>query len=192
MTSFTNESLTRLEGLLQRRPADIMTAEGLRRAAVLIPLVQTAGEWWLLFQRRSDELPVHRGQVAFPGGAIEPGETAEEAAVRETEEETGVPASGIRVIGRLDELVTRTGFLVTPFVAVIPGATSYIAQQSEVTDIFEVSLTRLLEPGNPTIRWVSYRGEQHPAYSWSGGPHEIWGLTGTILKSFVDLVWRVI
>lgn len=192
MVKFNDDSVRRLENLLRSRPADVMKTEGLRHAAVLIPLVRADGEWSLLFQRRSDDLPVHRGQVAFPGGALEPGETVEAAAVRETEEETGVPASAIRLIGRLDELTTRTGYLVTPIVAVIPESVRYTAQQSEVTDIFEVPMARLLSAGNPTIRWVAFRGEEYPAYSWSGGTHEIWGLTGRILKSFIDLVWRVI
>lgn len=192
MSEFDDAALEKLERLLEARAADVMTTQGLRPAAVLIPLVRSGNGWSLLFQRRSDDLPVHKGQVAFPGGGLEPGESPEDAAVRETEEETGVPAASVRLIGRLDELVTRTGYVVTPFVGVILEPVRYIAQHGEVTDIFEVPVSRFLEPDNPTIRWVEFRGEHYPAYSWKGGPHEIWGLTGRILKSFIDLVWRAV
>lgn len=187
-----DSAVARLEHLLKKRAADVMETEGLRRAAVLIPLVRHQTGWSLLFQRRSDDLPVHRGQVAFPGGAVEEGESLEAAALREAEEETGVPADGVRLIGRLDEIVTRTGYLVTPFVGIIPPSLNYVLQAAEVTDVFEVPLERFLEEGNPRIRWVPWRGEMYPAYSWHGGPHEIWGLTGRILKSFIDVVWLAV
>ena len=184
--------MQRLETVLGHTPADVMATSGLRAASVLIPLIRNPDGWYLLFQKRADDLPVHKGQVAFPGGGLEGDETPEEAAVRETEEETGVPASQIRLIGRLDELVTRTGYLVTPFVGVIPASLTYRIQASEVTDLFEVPLDRFLEDANPRIRWVPWRGEMYPAYTWDGGSHEIWGLTGRILKSFIDVVWPVL
>lgn len=189
---FDDAAMQRLESFLEQHVADVMTATDLRRAAVLIPLIRNTDGWYLLFQRRSDDLPVHKGQVAFPGGGLEGEETPEEAALRETEEETGVPRGQVRLIGRLDELVTRTGYLVTPVVGVIPTSLTYRIQHSEVTDLFEVPLDAFLEEGNPRIRWVPWRGEMYPAYSWNGGAHEIWGLTGRILKSFVDVVWPVL
>lgn len=192
MMRFDDAAMQRLESFLAGHSADRMTSEGLRRAAVLIPLMRREDGWYLLFQRRSNDLPVHKGQVAFPGGGLEGDESPEEAAVRETEEETGVPRGLVRLIGRVDELVTRTGYLVTPVVGVIPGSLEYRLQQSEVTDVFEVPIDRFLQEGNPRIRWVPWRGEMYPAYSWNGGAHEIWGLTGRILKSFVDVVWPVL
>ena len=188
MRALSDAALERLGELLRERRADEIEMPDLRRAAVLIPLVPGTSGWCVLFHRRSETLRVHRGQIAFPGGAVEEGERLESAALRETEEEVGVPADEVRLIGRMDDVVTRTGFLVAPFVGVLPPKYDYVSQPSEVHEIFEVPLEELLAPRNPEVRYLEYRGEMFPSYYYVYGEREIWGLTGRMLKACLDVV----
>lgn len=188
MTVIDRDTIGRLRGILDDRPADEIDEPALKRASVLIPLIENEGRWSLLFVKRSENLTLHRGQVAFPGGGADSGELLESAAMRETEEEVGVPRDQIELIGRLDDLTTRTGFLVAPFVGLIPARFPYVLQASEVEQSYEVPLEALLDRENPRVRYVEYMGARIPAYSYIHGSLEIWGLTGRILKMFLDLL----
>lgn len=188
MAPFDDAALARLRSILERRPADEMDPGGLRRACVLIPLVRRDGEWNVLFSHRSPNLAVHSGQISFPGGSVEPGEGLEEAALREAWEEVGIPAARVDLIGRLDDVVTRTGYLVAPFAGVVDGPVDYRLQESEVTSVYEVPIRVLLDPTNPEIRHLRYRDRTYPSYFYRHGTIEVWGLTGGILKAFLDLV----
>ncbi|HEV7573627.1 MAG TPA: CoA pyrophosphatase, partial [Thermoanaerobaculia bacterium] len=132
----------------------------------------------------------HSGQIAFPGGGVETGEPLEAAAVREAHEEVGIGAEHIELIGRLDDLVTNSGFLVAPFVGIIDERVDYVLQASEVEEVFEVPIEALLDGGQPEVRYVAFRKKNYPAYFYRHERHEIWGLTGRILKHFLDFVWR--
>jgi 8-oxo-dGTP pyrophosphatase MutT (NUDIX family) len=192
VTRFDDTSLARLRGIVGARPAVAIDAPQYRRACVLIPLVRTNGDWSILFSRRSPNLAAHSGQIAFPGGAVEEGEALEAAATRETEEEVGIPPSSVALIGRLDDLITNSGFLVAPFVGVIDQRIEYVLQVSEVEEVFEVPVEALLQPSQPDVRYVAFRQRQYPAYFYRYERYEIWGLTGRILKAFLDLVWRAL
>jgi mutator protein MutT len=186
---FDDDALSRLRQLLARRPAVEIEAPEQRRAAVLIPLIRDEQGWSLVFSRRAENLAAHSGQIAFPGGAVEQGETLEQAVLRETHEEVGVPASSVELIGRIDDVITNSGYLVAPFPAVIHERASYVMQQSEVVEVFEVPLEALLAAENPEVRFVSFRNRRYPAYFYHYRQYEIWGLTGRITKAFLDLVW---
>lgn len=192
MTRFDEASLARLRAVVGDRPALAIDAPQYRRACVLIPLVQTNGGWSILFSRRSENLAAHSGQIAFPGGAVEEGESLEAAAVREAEEEVGIPAEHVELIGRLDDLITNSGFLVAPFVGIIHERIDYVLQETEVDEVFEVPVDALLQPSQPEVRYVAFRSRQYPAYFYRYEQYEIWGLTGRILKGFLDLVWRAV
>ena len=192
MTRFDDASLERLRAIVGARPALDIDAPQYRRACVLIPLVRTNGHWSILFSRRSPNLAAHSGQVAFPGGAVEEGEALESAATREAEEEVGIPRGRVALIGRLDDLITNSGFLVAPFVGVIDERIEYVLQETEVEEVFEVPVDALLQPSQPDVRYVSFRARQYPAYFYRYEQYEIWGLTGRILKAFLDLVWRAL
>jgi 8-oxo-dGTP pyrophosphatase MutT (NUDIX family) len=192
VSSFDAASLVRLRGLLSRRPAIEIAAPQIRRACVLIPLIPTADGWSILFSRRSENLAAHSGQIAFPGGTVEEGESLEEAAKREAEEEVGIPPSSVELIGRLDDVVTNSGFLVAPFAGVVSERVAYVLQESEVVDVFEVPLDLLLVPQLPEVRYVPFRNRQFPAYFYPYGENEIWGLTGRILKAFLDVAWQAL
>jgi 8-oxo-dGTP pyrophosphatase MutT (NUDIX family) len=192
VTRFDDPALERLRAALLARPAIEIDAPEHRRACVLIPLVRNGDGWSLLFSRRSEQLQAHSGQIAFPGGAVEPGEPLIAAAVREAEEEVGIPPQAVEILGRLDDVITNSGFLVAPFAGVIHEPVAYVLQASEVTEVFEVPLEALLSPNNPEVRYVAFRNRRYPAYFYHHGTYEIWGLTGAILKSFLDVVWTAL
>lgn len=192
MTRFGDESLARLRAIVLERPAIAIDAPQYRRACVLIPLVHDRGAWSILFSRRSPNLAAHSGQIAFPGGAVEEGEALEAAAIREAEEEVGIPPERVELIGRMDDLITNSGFLVAPFAGIIHERIDYVLQESEVEEVFEVPVEALLQPSQPDVRYVAFRTRQYPAYFYRYEQYEIWGLTGRILKAFLDLVWRTL
>ena len=161
----------------------------MRRACVLIPLVPTGDGWSILFSRRSANLAAHSGQIAFPGGTVEEGESFADAARREAHEEVGIPRDSVELIGRLDDVITNSGFLVAPFAGVINERVEYVLQASEVDEVFEVPLQALLVPTMPVVRYVTFRNRRYPVYSYPYGMNDIWGLTGRILKAFLDVVW---
>lgn len=189
---FSEPTVERLREVLAGRPAVEIDAPQHRRAAVLIPLIRNSGGWSVLFTRRAENLAAHSGQISFPGGSLEPGETLEQAAIREAEEEVGIPPRHVELIGRLDDLVTHSGFLVAPFAGIIHEPFDYVMQESEVVEVFEVPLSVLLDPDNPEVRYVPFRSRSYPAYFYHYGPYEIWGLTGRMLKAFLDLVWQAV
>src|ERR1700682_5847373 len=153
MPRFDAAAVAQLRRLLAARPALEIEAPEHRRACVLIPVLGSrAGTWSILFSRRSDQLQAHSGQIAFPGGAVEPGEALEAAAIREAQEEVGIPPQHVELIGRLDDLVTNSGFLVAPFVGLITEPVAFVLQASEVVEIFEVPVDALLDPALPEVR----------------------------------------
>jgi mutator protein MutT len=187
---FDDAAVERLRGLLAVRPAIEIDAPHLKRACVLIPLIRSGQGWSILFTRRSENLAAHSGQIAFPGGGVEEGETLEMAAMREAEEEVGIPPQHVEIIGRLDDTVTNSGFLVAPFAGVVHEPIEYVMQESEVVEVFEVPMEVLLDQRNPEVRYVPFRNRRYPAYYYHHGQYEIWGLTGRMLKAFLDVVWQ--
>jgi 8-oxo-dGTP pyrophosphatase MutT (NUDIX family) len=182
-------AIERLRAIFAQRAAVEIHAPQHRRACVLIPLVRRGRTWSVLFTVRSQNLSAHSGQISFPGGSVEGEEPLEDAARREAEEEVGIPRARVEIIGRLDDLVTHSGFLVAPFAGIIEEPEAYTMQESEVVEIFEVPLEALLDPANPQVRYVPFRGNDYPAYFYRYGRFEIWGLTGRMLKAFLDVVW---
>jgi 8-oxo-dGTP pyrophosphatase MutT (NUDIX family) len=160
----------------------------LKCAAVLIPLVWQAEEWHVLFTRRTDRVESHKGQVSFPGGACDEGETtAEETALREAEEEIGIPPREVRVLGRLSNLITITYFRVTPVVGVIRWPAVFRVGEHEVARIFTIPLAWLANPSN---RWqfeVPGTGRSLIAYHPYDG-ELLWGATARMTVDFLNVI----
>ncbi len=129
-------------------PSDLLHGEP-RSAAVLIPLLRKEDVWHVLFTRRTDTLPEHSGQVAFPGGRAEPGDlSAEDTALRETKEEIGLAPVDVQVLGRLNDFITITNYRVTPVVGMIPWPFPLQLEAREVSRVFTIPLDWLADPAN--------------------------------------------
>jgi 8-oxo-dGTP pyrophosphatase MutT (NUDIX family) len=141
------EAVARVRRALSARPPVRLAVEGFRPAAVLVPLLDRPGGPTLLFTRRTERVPSHKGEISFPGGALEPGEDATDAAIREAEEEVGLPARAPEPLGILDDVPSIARFVVTPVVAAVrrpPGG--FRPAEFEVHEPFELPLAALRDP----------------------------------------------
>jgi 8-oxo-dGTP pyrophosphatase MutT (NUDIX family) len=160
----------------------------LKCAAVLVPLVWHDEEWHLLFTRRTDRVESHKGQVSFPGGACDEGETApEQTALREAEEEIGIQQADIRVLGRLANLITISYFRVTPVVGVVRWPTVFRVGEHEVARVFTIPLAWLATESN---RWqfeIPGRNRSVIAYHPYDG-ELLWGATARMTVDFLKVL----
>jgi 8-oxo-dGTP pyrophosphatase MutT (NUDIX family) len=136
----------------------------------------------VLLTRRTDTLRRHAGQVAFPGGRIDPEDDGPVgAALREAEEEIALPSSQVQVVGEVDRYRTVTGYDVTPVLAVIPPDLALVPSEAEVADLFEVPMSFLLNPANHRRNSVQFEGAERRFYEILWGDHRIWGATAAML-----------
>jgi len=125
----------------------------LRPAAVLIPFLRVSHQWHILFTRRTENVADHKGQVAFPGGRVDPGDTSPEyTALREAEEEIGINPADVRILGRLPVLSTVTNYCITPVVGVIPWPYPIRLAAIEVCKTFLIPLAWLVDPTHHETR----------------------------------------
>lgn len=173
---------------LQTFPQRIIPPEGLRPAAVLVPLLVRNGEECLLFTRRTEHLPHHGGEISFPGGARHD-EDSDLAATarRETEEELGIPADLVELHGRLDDFWSIHGYHVVPFVGTIPWPFPYRVAVGEIAELIEVPLDHFRTAGVHHVEDWTHRGRVHPVDFYRFGDHLIWGLTAAILRQLVEI-----
>ena len=170
-------------------PEGRMPGEGrtLAAAAVLVPLVVRESGLTVLLTRRSDGLRRHSGQVAFPGGRLDPGETPLDAALRETEEEVGVSRSFVTPLGLGDAYETGTGFAITPVVGLVAPGFSITRHEVEVAEVFETPFAFLMDPANHDLRVAkSAEGVERRFYAM---PHEdrfIWGATAGMIRGLYE------
>jgi 8-oxo-dGTP pyrophosphatase MutT (NUDIX family) len=170
-------------------PKRIAQAE-LPRAAVLIPLYEKDGTQHILFQVRTELVLHHKGQISFPGGAEDPGDTdLLMTALRETEEEIGLVREDVEVLGQLDDLITISNFIVTPYVGRVtrPAPYPFAPSGFEVAELLEVPVPHLIDPANQNRGPVPWRDSMAPPPSYSFGEHVIWGATGRLLQRFLEL-----
>lgn len=165
-------------------PGRLLTA-----AAVLVPIVTHDSGLTVLLTRRTAHLDTHAGQISFPGGRIEPGDDSPAAAaLRETEEEIGLPRRQVRLIGTLDTYVTRTGFVVTPVVGLINPPLSLILDAFEVADAFEAPLDFFLKPGSLQQQSRQFEGKERHFYVYPFNDQFIWGATAGMLVNLSELL----
>ena len=181
--NLTREALARLPPAIAAQ----LFPEPLIPAAVLVGLVARDTGWEVLLTRRTEHLKDHPGQISFPGGRLNgPHESAVAAALRETQEEVGIEARFIEVIGFLRPHAVVTGYAVSPVVAVLRPGFSLVADVAEVAEIFAVPLRHLDDPANVTHSERVVRGVSFPVCAYQYGSHHIWGATAQILRALLD------
>lgn len=166
--------------------------DGARRAAVMILLYPGDGGWRLPLIVRPTDLAHHGGQIGLPGGLIEPGESEWQAALRELEEELGVPAEGIEPLGRLSPLyVYVSNNYVAPWVAAIERAPAFLMNAAEVAEVLELPLANLLDPAQTGVFSRDRDAVLQSVPYFAFGSHRIWGATAMILAELAAVVSEV-
>jgi 8-oxo-dGTP pyrophosphatase MutT (NUDIX family) len=161
----------------------------IRPAAVLVAVTER-DEPGVILTHRPDSMRAHAGQVAFPGGKLDPGEDAVEAALREAHEELAINPSDVRIIGASDRFITGTGYDVTPVLGLVPPDLAILPNPLEVASWFEAPLAFVLDPANQAHKEREWFGQMRPyiEIEWQG--HVIWGITAAIIANLSQrLAW---
>lgn len=169
--------------LLEGDPRDVLVGpdDVLVPAAVLVAVTDRPAPGVILTQRPA-HMRRHPGQIAFPGGRIDPEDDGPvAAALREAEEEIALPRDLVDVIGETDAYRTITGYQVTPVIGVVPPDLPLVPHAAEVADLFEVPLAFLMEPGNYIQQAVEWQGRERHYYEVFWGERRIWGATAAML-----------
>lgn len=165
---------------------DTPRARSDKNAGVLIPLIKRASGWQLLLTRRSQDMPTHAGQIAFPGGRAQPDEPVMDAALREFEEETGICRQRASVLGKFERYETVTGFNITPFVAVLQTPLTLAPDPREVDEVFEVPFGFLMDERNHQRQWRQWQGKRRYFYAMPWNQYFIWGATAGMLRALAQ------
>ena len=173
-----------------RTDAAFVTPGEVRPAAVMIGVTDRRDPGVIL-THRPQQMRQHGGQVAFPGGKLDPGEDAVAAALRETHEELGINPSHISVIGATDRFVTGTGYDITPILGMLPPDLPITPNPDEVSDWFEAPLRFIFDPANHVQKQAMFQGRlrEYTEIVWDG--HVIWGVTAAIIQNLsTRLAWE--
>lgn len=171
---------------LARSPKRTLNGGYEARAAVLISLVPGGEGLSFLLTQRTQTVATHRGQVSFPGGYHQSGDgSLETTALRETEEELGIPRSEVEVLGVFQDYLSITKALVRPYIAVLKKDPQLTLNPSEVDFAFQVPMQHFLE-NEPVVRRQERLGKMADIYYWDYQGKTIWGLTAAIIKDFLD------
>jgi 8-oxo-dGTP pyrophosphatase MutT (NUDIX family) len=162
-----------------------------RDAAVLVPLVAHQSGVTALLTLRTPHLAVHAGQVAFPGGKIEPSDGGPAAAaLREATEEIGLDPAGVAVVGYLDRYLTGTGYRITPVVAQVAPDPMLSLNPQEVQEAFEVPLAFLMDPQNHRLGSRIFMGRERHFYEMPFEGRYIWGITAGIIRDLYERMFE--
>ena len=174
---------------LAGRRRRVVVGGPLVKAAVLVPLVDR-GEPFLVFAKRTDRVGTHRGQISFPGGRVDASDAGFlEAALREAEEEIGLPRAVVEPLGALDDTETvATQFIITPFVGVVRAPVAWQPDGHEIEKVIEVPLAALRDLANLRVEQRERDGVLHEVLFWDYQGETIWGATARILKQYLDVL----
>jgi 8-oxo-dGTP pyrophosphatase MutT (NUDIX family) len=179
---------------LAGRPRRVVPPGPLVRAAVLVPIVDRAGEANLVFAQRTHRVGHHAGQISFPGGRIDPGDADDlAAALREAHEEVGLDPLLVEPLGLLDDTETfATQFVITPWVGVVRRPVAWQPDGEEIETVIEVPVAALLDAGCFRVERWERDGVARDVYFYDYRGDTIWGATARILKQYLDLVAPVV
>lgn len=185
------DPLDRPTGRAQANDHDFDTGDQpLTAAAVLVPLIRRPEGWTIMFTQRTSTMPTHAGQISFPGGRIQPSDAdATAAAVRETIEETGLPAHFITPIGGFGAYRTGTGYAISPIVAYIEPGFTLSPDPREVDEVFEAPFDFLMNPLNHQRHHREFAGKRHAYYAMTYDGRYIWGATGGMIRALYDRLY---
>jgi 8-oxo-dGTP pyrophosphatase MutT (NUDIX family) len=168
----------------------LIVREGLRDAAVLVPVVDRPGKATVILTKRTEMLRKHSGQVAFPGGGIDPiDKSPEQAALRETEEEIGLDRDFIDIVGRMPDYVTGSGFRIAPVLSIVRPGFSLTLNPDEVEAAFEVPLAFLMDPANHHRESRMWENRERFYYTMPFGDRFIWGVTAGIIRTLYERLY---
>ena len=181
-------SLTR--ATLAARTRRVVEPGYLIAAAVLVPIIDRAGEPYLLFAKRTDRVGHHKGQIGFPGGVVDPGDASFlDAALRECEEEIALPREAVEPLGMLDDTETvATRFVITPVVGVVRRPVAWQPDGHEIEKVIEVPFDLLAAEGSFRVEQWERDGVTRPVYFFDYEGDTIWGATARILRLYLDLL----
>ena len=175
--------------ILNTRDRRIIEQPSLARAAVLVPLFEKGENCHIVFTKRSDNVRYHKGEISFPGGVFDERDLElERTALRETNEEIGLNENDVQIIGVLDDIITVTQFVVTPFVGLFPYPYPFKLSPIEIAELIEVPLSSLLGEDRFSEREIIRGTRKEVVYAYQYENHVIWGATARILKQFLDLI----
>jgi len=179
----------RIVRALRLRSPQTLAGNGHKPAAVLVPIQERSDGDYLVLTKRADHLRTHRGQIAFPGGRVDPGDAdAAETALRECYEEIGIGPECVRILGRLDEFTAGYGLVVTPIVGVIPADCEFRIDPAETTAVASVPITSLMRASNWALSENLSPGG-HPNYHFYVNGWDVWGVTARIIAQFLELAY---
>lgn len=162
----------------------------MRAAAVLVPVVDYGDEARVIFTRRTTKLRKHSGQIAFPGGSIDPDDRSpEDAALRESEEEIGLARHFVQPVARLPDYLAGSGFRITPVLSVVRPGFALKINPDEVDAVFEVPLGFIMDPANHARGSAMLGGKVRQYYEIKFGDHRIWGITAGIVRTIYERLY---
>ncbi|MFP5076737.1 CoA pyrophosphatase [Rhizobium sp. YIM 134829] len=176
--------------LLNPTMADDLERLALRDAAVLVPVIDEGPDARVIFTQRTTTLRKHSGQIAFPGGAMDPGdETPERAALREAEEEIGLRPDLVSTVGRLPHYMALSGFRITPVLGIVRPGFALTLNPDEVAEVFEVPLSFLMNPANHGRGSGVWKGAERHYYAMPYEGRRIWGITAGIVRMLYERLY---
>ena len=191
MVGKANATMNAMRGILSTRGKKSVQDDSLKPAAVLVLLYPKNGTQYILLQKRSQSVDLHKGEISFPGGGKDPGDRHFlHTALRETHEEMGVNPKDVTVLGQLDDQVTRSHYGVRVFVGTVPEGYPFDPSSREIDEVVEVPIRDLLDDSNrrEEIRWAD--GRPNKTYSYIYGEHLIFGATARIIQQFLEVFPR--
>ena len=184
-----DDFIEELGSILNKREREAINHAAYVRAAVIVPLFHKEGSCHILFTKRTQEVKHHKGQISFPGGAFDKEDgDLRKTALRETFEEIGLKENDIHILGTLDDIVTSTRFVVTPFVGYFVYPYLFRLSKTEIEELITVPLSFLLDPACFSEREITEGDRKRLVYNFQYGKYAIWGATALILKQFLELI----